>query len=125
MSKYLPFIFLYFFCINSNNNALGTKFFSTFFNQVFIINCSCIYSPPELRDNSPAGQEPTVTLPADGLDLPLYIADVERQLIGQALDETGGNRQQAARRLGLKRTTLVEKVRRLQPGQEKRQLPPK
>ncbi len=81
--------------------------------------------PPELRDNSPAGQEPTVTLPADGLDLPLYIADVERQLIGQALDETGGNRQQAARRLGLKRTTLVEKVRRLQPGQEKRQLPPK
>jgi len=81
--------------------------------------------PPELRNNSPAGQEPTVTLPADGLDLPLYIADVERQLIGQALDETGGNRQQAARRLGLKRTTLVEKVRRLQPGQEKRQLPPK
>ena len=81
--------------------------------------------PPELRDNSPAGQEPTVTLPADGLDLPLYIADVERKLIGQALDETGGNRQQAARRLGLKRTTLVEKVRRLQPGQEKRQLPPK
>lgn len=79
--------------------------------------------PPELRDDSPTQQEPTVTLPVDGLDLPLYMADVERQLIRKALDETGGNRQQAARRLGLKRTTLVEKVRRLQPDQEKRPTP--
>ena len=80
--------------------------------------------PPELRDNSPAGQEPTVMLPADGLDLPGYMADVERQLIQQALDETRGNRQRAARRLGLKRTTLVEKIRRLQPHQERQHPPP-
>ena len=80
--------------------------------------------PPELRDNSPAGQEPTVMLPADGLDLPGYMADVERQLIQQALDETRGNRQRAAKRLGLKRTTLVEKIRRLQPHQERQHPPP-
>ena len=42
-----------------------------------------------------------------------YVAGIERQLIERALDDTGGNRQQAARRLGLKRTTLVEKLRRL------------
>ena len=53
------------------------------------------------------------SLPEGGLDLPAHIADTERQLIRQALDETDGNKQQAARLLGLKRTTLVEKARRL------------
>ena len=69
--------------------------------------------PPELQ-NAPAGVHPiAVLLPGGGLDLPAHIADTERQLIQQALNETDGNRQQAARLLGLKRTTLVEKVRRL------------
>ena len=31
-SKNFPLIFFNFFCIHSNNNTLGTKFFSTFFN---------------------------------------------------------------------------------------------
>ena len=69
--------------------------------------------PPELQ-NAPAGSQPVaVLLPEGGLDLPAHIADTERQLIRQALDETDGNKQQAARLLGLKRTTLVEKTRRL------------
>ena len=50
-----------------------------------------------------------------GVDLPAYIANVERGLISQALNETDGNKQRAAQLLGLKRTTLVEKVRRLRP----------
>ena len=69
--------------------------------------------PPELQ-NAPAGAQPvTVVLPEEGLDLPAHIADTERQLIRQALAATEGNKQQAARLLGLKRTTLVEKARRL------------
>jgi sigma-54 specific flagellar transcriptional regulator A len=56
-----------------------------------------------------------VTLPGDGVDLPAYIANIERELISQALNETDGNKQRAAQLLGLKRTTLVEKVRRLRP----------
>lgn len=52
-------------------------------------------------------------IPEEGFDLAAHVAAVERQLLRRALDETGGNRQQAARRLGLKRTTLVEKLRRL------------
>jgi sigma-54 specific flagellar transcriptional regulator A len=56
-----------------------------------------------------------VTLPEGGLDLPTYVADIERQLLRLALDETGGNKQRAAQLLGLKRTTLVEKARRLFP----------
>ena len=69
--------------------------------------------PPELQ-HAPAGAQPAkALLPESGLDMPAYIADTERQLIRQALDETDGNKQQAARLLGLKRTTLVEKTRRL------------
>lgn len=52
-------------------------------------------------------------IPEEGFDLAAHVAAIERQLLRRALDETGGNRQQAARRLGLKRTTLVEKLRRL------------
>ncbi|HJN46788.1 MAG: sigma-54 dependent transcriptional regulator [Vicinamibacterales bacterium] len=69
--------------------------------------------PPELQ-HAPAGEQPVlVSLPEGRLDMPAYIADIERQLIQRALEETDGNKQQAARLLGLKRTTLVEKARRL------------
>ncbi len=72
--------------------------------------------PPELHDSEPAGQPWAVGLPADGVDLPAMIADLERDLIGRSLERTGGNRGQAARLLGLKRTTLVEKLKRLGPA---------
>jgi two-component system response regulator HydG len=39
-------------------------------------------------------------------------AEVERRLLEQALRATGGNKSQAARRLGLKRTTFLDKLRR-------------
>ncbi len=58
---------------------------------------------------------PTLTpgLPESGVDLPALVLDFERHLIDQALMRTEGNRGAAARLLGLKRTTLVEKLRRL------------
>jgi DNA-binding NtrC family response regulator len=55
-----------------------------------------------------------VTLPEDGLDLDAFIANIERGLIQRSLERTGGNKGQAARLLNLKRTTLVEKLKRLQ-----------
>jgi len=69
--------------------------------------------PPELQLVPPSGQPVTVPVPEDGFDMPAYIAEVERELIRGALTATGGNKQLAAQRLGLKRTTLVEKVKRL------------
>ncbi|MDE0828830.1 MAG: sigma-54 dependent transcriptional regulator [Vicinamibacterales bacterium] len=71
--------------------------------------------PPELQDPADVDQPAVAILPDGGLDLPTYIANIERGLIAQALDDTGGNKQRAAQLLGLKRTTLVEKVRRLRP----------
>ncbi len=48
----------------------------------------------------------------EGLDLKRAIDQVERQLIDEALERTGGNRTEAAALLGLNRTTLVEKIRK-------------
>jgi DNA-binding NtrC family response regulator len=37
---------------------------------------------------------------------------VERRLLERALRRSGGNKSEAARRLGLKRTTFLDKLRR-------------
>ena len=52
-------------------------------------------------------------LPAEGMDLRAYLNDIEHGLIVEALARSGGTVSQAARLLGLRRTTLVEKMRRL------------
>ena len=51
-------------------------------------------------------------LPRDGLDLKEHISSVECSLIKQALDEAGGVVAHAAKRLKMRRTTLVEKLRK-------------
>ncbi len=53
----------------------------------------------------------------DGIDLQTVLRQIEAQYIQQALDQTSGNKNQAANLLGLNRTTLVEKLKRglLQP----------
>jgi DNA-binding NtrC family response regulator len=53
-----------------------------------------------------------VLLPEGGLDLDAFVTNIERELIERSLERTGGNKGQAARLLGLKRTTLVEKLKR-------------
>ncbi len=51
-------------------------------------------------------------LPSDGLDLKEYLANLERHFIQQALDDADGIVAHAANRLRLRRTTLVEKMRK-------------
>ncbi|HET8734278.1 MAG TPA: helix-turn-helix domain-containing protein [Anaeromyxobacteraceae bacterium] len=41
------------------------------------------------------------------------MATIERELIHQSLERAGGNKGRAAQLLNLKRTTLVEKLKRL------------
>jgi sigma-54 specific flagellar transcriptional regulator A len=53
-----------------------------------------------------------VRLPDGGLDLKDYLASIELYLIREALDRSGGVVAQAAKMLGLGRTTLVEKMRK-------------
>jgi sigma-54 dependent transcriptional regulator, flagellar regulatory protein len=52
-------------------------------------------------------------LPEDGIDLRLHLLSIERRLIEQALERTGGTVAHAARLLNVRRTTLVEKLRKL------------
>jgi transcriptional regulator with PAS, ATPase and Fis domain len=56
--------------------------------------------------------------PDEGIDLERYIEGVELTLIKRSLERTAGNKVRAARLLNLKRTTLIEKLKRLerQPG---------
>jgi DNA-binding NtrC family response regulator len=56
---------------------------------------------------------PSLDFPDGGVDLPTLVAQIERDLIGRALSRTGGNKAAAAGLLNLKRTTLVEKLKRL------------
>lgn len=55
-----------------------------------------------------------VELPPDGLDLRDHLFTIERDLIQQALSRAGGTVAHAARLLKLRRTTLVEKLRKFQ-----------
>jgi DNA-binding NtrC family response regulator len=55
-----------------------------------------------------------VTLPEGGLDLVAFMSSIERELIQRSLERTSGNKGRAARLLHLKRTTLVEKLKRIE-----------
>ncbi len=61
-----------------------------------------------------AGVPATLTcLPEAGLDLRAHLLSIERALVQQALDRANGTVAHAARLLSLRRTTLVEKLRKL------------
>ncbi len=59
-----------------------------------------------------SGVHSPASLPAEGLDLKDYLGNLEQGLIQQALDEAGGVVARAAERLRIRRTTLVEKMRK-------------
>ena len=51
-------------------------------------------------------------LPRDGLNLKEHLGTLEISYIKQALTDSGGVVAHAAKRLGMRRTTLVEKLRK-------------
>ncbi len=58
------------------------------------------------------GQGGSAFLPTGGMDLREHLGSIEKQLIRSALDQTDGTVAHAARLLNLRRTTLVEKLRK-------------
>jgi DNA-binding NtrC family response regulator len=64
-------------------------------------------SAPEAPSSYP------MDLPPDGLDLNQVVGDLEKKLMLQSLAITRGNKKRAAELLGLKRTTFLEKMKRL------------
>jgi DNA-binding NtrC family response regulator len=76
-----------------------------------------IQSQPAPADSSDAW------FPEDGVDFDRYIEAVELSLIRRSLERTQGNKRQAAKLLNLKRTTLIEKLKRLEPNGRSAKLP--
>jgi DNA-binding NtrC family response regulator len=68
--------------------------------------------PPAIRVLAASHDAGRVVLDDDGLDLQAAMQEFQHRLIAEALRRTKGNKQAAARLLGLKRTTLVAKLRR-------------
>jgi DNA-binding NtrC family response regulator len=60
---------------------------------------------------------PSVAIPDEGIHLTSVVSDLERDLILRCLEKTGGNKRQAARLLNLSRTTLIDKLQRLNVAQ--------
>ena len=88
----------------------------------------------DVEEAVPAGQQDcAVEMPApplprnavaefgdDGIDLNGVVARMERDLIQKALERTGGVRSKAAQLLGLNRTTLLEKMKKMGIEMQKR-----
>lgn len=63
--------------------------------------------------HSPVTTVGKVQLPEQGIDLKEYLTDLENDLIRQALEECNGVVAHAAKLLNMRRTTLVEKLRKV------------
>ena len=70
---------------------------------------------PELQNQPAAAESTQAWFPDEGIDFDRYVEAVELSLIRRSLERTRGNKRQAARLLNLKRTTLIEKLKRLEP----------
>ncbi|HEC72985.1 MAG TPA: sigma-54-dependent Fis family transcriptional regulator, partial [Methylophaga aminisulfidivorans] len=65
-----------------------------------------------VTDNNESLSTQTISLPEDGIDLKEHLANLEYLLIKQAIDEAEGVVAHAATKLKMRRTTLVEKMRK-------------
>jgi transcriptional regulator with PAS, ATPase and Fis domain len=70
--------------------------------------------PDEIRQITSAASVADMPIPDDGVDMERLVADFEHNLIRRALERTEGNKRQAADLLHVKRTTLIEKLKRLE-----------
>jgi sigma-54 specific flagellar transcriptional regulator A len=85
--------------------------------EKFRVGIATAESMGELPKVTTLGAEPGVVesvprLPLEGIDLKNHLSNLELNLIRQALDESDGVVAHAAKRLNMRRTTLVEKLRK-------------
>jgi sigma-54 specific flagellar transcriptional regulator A len=66
-----------------------------------------------IADDAARAEDRLAVLPEEGIDLRAHLTEIERKLVVQALERSQGVVAHAARLLGLRRTTLVEKLRKL------------
>jgi len=69
--------------------------------------------PAEVTEPAGSLLMPSAVIPDEGLNFQSVVSQLERELLTRCLEKTGGNKRQAARLLQLSRTTLIDKLRRL------------
>lgn len=74
--------------------------------------------PHQFFDEHPPPPQMGLYVPSEGIDMAETMSKLESSLLRQALEKCDGNKAAAARLLGLNRTTLVEKVKRLRLEEE-------
>src|SRR6476646_3709993 len=74
--------------------------------------------PREITEPAEGLMVPSVTIPDEGINFVSVVSQLERELILRCLEKTGGNKRQAARLLNLSRTTLIDKLQRLNVANE-------
>jgi DNA-binding NtrC family response regulator len=75
--------------------------------------------PPEITRRDREQLFGDIHVPDEGLSFNTVVSSLEKTLILKTLEKTGGNKKLAAELLGLKRTTLLEKLKRFQAPDEK------
>jgi len=74
--------------------------------------------PEKLLGSEWADMLPFVDIPENGISFNTAVSEFERELILRALNKTNWVKNRAARLLQLKRTTLVEKMKKIQLNRE-------
>jgi two-component system response regulator AtoC len=69
--------------------------------------------PGEMQTKEAFSYVPSIEIPEEGINFDSIVSDMERDLILQSLRRTNGNKKLAAKLLNLKRTTLIEKIKRI------------
>src|SRR5437588_8226291 len=69
--------------------------------------------PAEINNRESLNFVPLIEIPEEGINFQNVVTDMERELIVQSLRKTNGNKKLAAKLLNLKRTTLIEKIKRI------------
>ena len=70
--------------------------------------------PDEIRQAADVPASTDLPIPDEGVEMERLVSDFEHNLIRRALERTHGNKRQAADLLHVKRTTLIEKLKRLE-----------
>jgi transcriptional regulator with PAS, ATPase and Fis domain len=74
--------------------------------------------PDEIKPDLPQEDVPAVIpdeIPDEGFSLTEVVRNIEKKLILKSLEKTDWNKQKAAELLRVKRTTLIEKIKKIQP----------
>ena len=74
--------------------------------------------PAEINNREALNYVPFIEIPEEGINFQNVVTDMERELILQSLRKTNGNKKLAAKLLNLKRTTLIEKIKRIGLGEQ-------